>query len=623
MKKLALLVLDSQKLELNIPLKGVYDFFSSASMKSRFSKAVEIAKELEAKGWDVKIIALDSRTEDFLKANGIKTIDAKEVTENLYDLKYGEASLKFLRDLINKISEIDDYSTYRGILLPELDEKNLWRTFVYPAVKSFDLFEKIIKKYRPAKAVILNNGHFYQKIFRLAAGNCGVKIEDKTKWFAQISGNLKKFAIKNMRFAIEPQYLRNLRQAKKFYKKESPGARQKILIAHDTISPAKIIPWAKKLAKKYDVVYAGVREKGAEFEKEGIKYKKLQDYTTAKIIVGLKDARKNFEDSYEDIAGNINIIRAMSFNKADISSCLDEMMLYLHYISYAIAATYVELFNEMLDKERPDLVITVDELSRFGRALIRVANDRAEKTLIVQHGALFDHPLFDSIQAEKFAAYGEQTGEILLKRGATKAQVEIVGQAEEMPKGGKVEIRQKICKKLGLDLKKPVITFASQALPDSINYPNFEIFYGAAAELPELQFAVKLHPDEQETLHNEFIKKLGLKNVKVAKEINTGELLVASDIVVNIYSTVGMEALSFGKPLISLNANLPENCAPKGKGAYIAESSKGLKNAIKSILSADQKKLSDNVKKLSKYYIKATGEVACENVAKLIDKILE
>ena len=73
-KKTALLTLDTQSLDLNIPFKGIYNTVSKTMKALRFSKAVGIAENLKQQGTEAKIIALDSRAEDFLNQRGISTI---------------------------------------------------------------------------------------------------------------------------------------------------------------------------------------------------------------------------------------------------------------------------------------------------------------------------------------------------------------------------------------------------------------------------------------------------------------------------------------------------------------------------------------------------------------------
>lgn len=617
MAKKALLTLDMQSLDLNIPFKGIYNAVSNLSKSFRFSKAVRAVRELESKGIEAKVIALDSRTEDFLKEKGISTIAEKAAIENLYDTKYGEISYKFLQDLTKTLSVVDPASSYKGVMLPDLDAKNLWRSFIFPSITALDTFLKVIKKERPQEAIVLNREHAFQKVFKVAAESSGIKVIDRTNAIAALPWFAKQAAMKNFGSLMAPAYLRNLKERKIASK---PVGKKKIIIAHDTIGPGKVLPWAKKLAKKYEVVYVGVRESGEEFEKAGIKYRKLQDYATSDVIRELKQAKISFRRAYREVIGNPKLMAAMAYDGADMSKILDEMLIYLYYISYPILAAYIELFDRVIEVEGPDVMITVDELSRFGRSMVRVANSRGVGTMVVQHGALHDHPLLASTDATKFAAYGEQTKKILLKRGARANQIEIVGQAEKVPTESPEKIRAKICATLNLDKHRPIITFASQALADSVNYPNFEMFYNGVKDLPELQFVVKLHPDESQKLHCDFAKKLGLRNVTIIKDVPIKEIILASDLVINIYSTVGMEALSLGKPLISINVNLPKSYFPEGSGAHIASNAKSLKSAISSIINKGRS--GEGIKKTSRHYILEVGERACDNVAKAVDKLV-
>ena len=620
MVKKVLLTLDMQSLDLNIPFKSVYNAVSLAMKSMRFAKAVIAVQTLESKGIDAKIIVLDSSTEDILHKAKIKTISAKEVTENLYDLKNGEITYEFLQNFVKTLGAIDPVSSYKGIPLPDLDAKNLWRSFVLPSIVAMDSYTRIIQKERPHEAIILNNAHAFQKIFKAAAESSGIVVEDRTSRLAALPWLAKRIAMENLGKIMTPSYLRKLRNGGRIELKKS--GKRKIIIAHDTIGASKVLPWAKKLVKKYDVVYVGSGKNSEDFERTGMKYRRLQDYSNSGIIQELKHARNEFEHTYHGVIGNPKLMAALSHNGTDMREIFDEMMLYLYYIAYPILASYVELFNEMIEREQPDLIITVDELSRFGRALVRVADNKGIKTMIVQHGALLDHPLFTKIVATKFAVYGQQTKEILVKRGARPQQVEIVGQAENIPAENHEKIKSRIFTELNLNKHKKLVTFASQALAESVNYPSFEIFYKSAKEFPEVQFVVKLHPDESEKLHREFIRKFELDNVAVVKNTPIKELLIASDLVVNIYSTVGMEALALGKQLVSINVNLPKSYFPSGKGAYIASSAKGIKGVIGNIMRG--KGISkETIKKESKYYISETGEKACGNVAKTVDKLIK
>ncbi len=620
MAKKVLLTLDNQSLDLNIPFKSIYNAISLGMRAMRFSRAVTTAQVLESKGTEAKVIVLDSWTEEFLKKAKVKTIPAKEVTENLYDLKNGEITYAFLQNFVKTLGTVDPASSYKGISLPDLDAKNLWRSFVFPSIVAINSYTKIIKKEKPHEAIVLNNAHAFQKIFKIAAESSGIVVEDRTNALATLPWLGKRIAMKNLAKVLVPGYLRRLRRGERINIRK--GSKKKIIIAHDIIGPAKILPWAKKLAREYEVVYVGAGKGKEEFEKNGIAYRNLGEYSNSDIIEELKLSRNEFEQAYHRIIGNPKLRKALSYNGIDMNEIFDEMMLYLYYIAYPILAAYVELFQEMIDREKPDLIITVDELSRFGRALTRVADNSGVKTMIVQHGALLDHPLFTKIIASKFAAYGQQTREILVKRGAKKEQIEIVGQAESVPTENPEKIKSRICTKLNLSKHKPIVVFASQALAESVNYPSFEMFYKAAKDFPEVQFVVKLHPDETEKLHSFFIKKYELSNVSIVKDIPIKELLIAADLLVNIYSTVGMEALALGKPLVSINANLPKSYFPSGKGALIAGNYKAIKSILGKV-TAGLGPSKETIKKTAKYYISETGEKACGNVVEAAEKLLK
>ncbi len=116
-----------------------------------------------------------------------------------------------------------------------------------------------------------------------------------------------------------------------------------------------------------------------------------------------------------------------------------------------------------------------------------------------------------------------------------------------------------------------------------------------------LTLIVKLHP----TSNFKDFKRFASKKVILVKK-NIHELINASDLVIIKYSTVGLEAMAFGKPLIVFGLNLTkENIYAETKAVLVAHNGSELKKAIKDCFDneAVKKELAINREKVLKDYL--------------------
>jgi CDP-glycerol glycerophosphotransferase (TagB/SpsB family) len=73
------------------------------------------------------------------------------------------------------------------------------------------------------------------------------------------------------------------------------------------------------------------------------------------------------------------------------------------------------------------------------------------------------------------------------------------------------------------------------------------------ARVPGIQVIVKLHPDEADgSIERELADEAGLTRCSVVEGGDIVDYLLASDLVIVFFSTVGHEAILMGKPLIQI-----------------------------------------------------------------------
>ncbi|WKB35795.1 CDP-glycerol glycerophosphotransferase family protein [Terrilactibacillus sp. S3-3] len=184
------------------------------------------------------------------------------------------------------------------------------------------------------------------------------------------------------------------------------------------------------------------------------------------------------------------------------------------------------------------------------RALALTALQRGVTSICLQHGALmgeeafFFFAVFCSIQA----VFGRYEQDWYLNKGCNKERILITGHPRfdrifQTSAAG----RPSLYRRLRLSPSQKTILIATQPFSSSF-YPDL---LKKLTAFPDLQMILKPHPWEigknQLTDYLHFTKNPRFRLVK--KEIELYELLPNVDGVITLTSTVGLEAMLFGKPV--------------------------------------------------------------------------
>lgn len=90
-----------------------------------------------------------------------------------------------------------------------------------------------------------------------------------------------------------------------------------------------------------------------------------------------------------------------------------------------------------------------------------------------------------------------------------------------------------------------------QAMP--VEQAGQSLSFAAAVRMPQVQWAIKLHPSEGEERWRERLGDYGLEGRMKIYRGHLNELLCACDVVVSWYSTVILEAALRNRPVVSMN----------------------------------------------------------------------
>lgn len=222
---------------------------------------------------------------------------------------------------------------------------------------------------------------------------------------------------------------------------------------------------------------------------------------------------------------------------------------------------------------------------------------------------------------------GFQDRKYLISQGVNKNKIIVAGQIrfDDIVKRIKPD-REDICKKFGIDPKKKIIMFTAQKYIRGfpITESAKEVFFREIERLDKnkFQFIVTIRDDVDEKKDlPKFDKSL---NVKIIKGGNIYELLSCCDIYSTAFSTVGIEAVLMGKPVVAINIQAKSeeyvNYTKLGVGFKITKENEFLP-ALKRCLY--DKNFNKNFKKarekfIKEYNYKMDGK-ALERIIKIID----
>lgn len=212
----------------------------------------------------------------------------------------------------------------------------------------------------------------------------------------------------------------------------------------------------------------------------------------------------------------------------------------------------IRFFKSLLQREKYDLVVTTNS-PRSEKALVLAARELGIPSVVVVD--LFDHREFVDRTAlpgygTKICVLNEYVRDEMVKLGRPPAEIVITGNPafDKLADPGLKEAASKLRQERSWEGKK-IILWARGNDPESLDLnPAIEKRLGEyALQSPNTILVIRPHPNENlETLEfpaNAFIS---------TRKDPLPPLLEASDLVITMLSTVGLEGALIGKPLIQL-----------------------------------------------------------------------
>jgi len=231
----------------------------------------------------------------------------------------------------------------------------------------------------------------------------------------------------------------------------------------------------------------------------------------------------------------------------------------------------IEKFTEVI----PELLDNLVALDRFfeevpisciivgttedpiSRSIVTMANSKGIPSICMQHGLIMKEegyfPVFSTIQA----VYGEYEKAWYINKGLLEKRIEMVGHPRFEELFSKKRITSSLKKDLRVKYGKKRVLIATQ--PNSFLEWKELIEHLVMDHTNEI--IIKPHPLELNNKGFRYYKMLSSKYraVKIASNLHLYDILPTVDVVVVNSSTVGLEAMLFGKPIIVFKHGINTN----------------------------------------------------------------
>lgn len=216
--------------------------------------------------------------------------------------------------------------------------------------------------------------------------------------------------------------------------------------------------------------------------------------------------------------------------------------------------------KHILEKHQPALIVSADDADQRCKIYSLLAKEEGIPALLVQQGLTdSDYPEWLFFSQSKIAAMGESSASDIASQGVSRERIVVTGNPGfdnlVLPE---IDACFSLRKKLGLVSKDKMVLFASQPYCTGVfNAPDMRrTMIKAIAEavtlLKDVKLIIKPHPGDNIRELKELMGKFP-QVVMLDRKADISLLIKACDVLVTFFSTVALQALYTGKPVINVN----------------------------------------------------------------------
>ena len=270
------------------------------------------------------------------------------------------------------------------------------------------------------------------------------------------------------------------------------------------------------------------------------------------------------------------------------------------------SAIWLEAGRKMVRQEKPALLALTYETGTLSRAIINACREAEVPTIGMQHGA-FSESTDDYVRTadthlrrftpHKTAVWGERFRRVMVENSAFRDDEVVVAgnpRMDFLARAQSLLDKQVVYDKYGLDPRHKIVLAApTETIGRTRHLAKDRFFEGiirAKGALAQHQWIVKLKPGaDSEKSYRELMKEHGESEL-ILTENDLYGLLVAADVVVTPPSSIAIEALIVGKPVVYVVFPDAEDYFPhliEQRAVLPVHDAESLPRAIESLLGPD------------------------------------
>lgn len=587
--------------------------------KDHVDKAINLISKQE----NYLIVALDPDIQYELKRRGIAYVIPEDYI--------GDRDYSKLINFSDKWYEpIKKHFAYDCFSLLELAKIVFLEEFTEIFI-SIDILTNAIKREKPSKILIFKNYENNDLLFRIA-----FQISKKKKIKVSFISDKKKVEIKKLNSFMN-HFLSKLQNLDYNIRSNNFGKQKNRILLIGSYRQVDPICRILKRNKNNIIIRAGDTFGRSLFKKNVDYYINFKYFNTTKIKKRIKLLKrrilfewdrlsKNLELNKKLVYQNVRLLDLIINNKCLINKLLD-------------VVRYIETTKYILNRDKIDIIVLINDVLPFEKSVVKVADKFDIPSLVIQHGLCSSYnPVgYLPLSATKMAVWGDYSRKWMINRGVDENRLVITG-APFFDRYFYRKPGKDVYTELKIDRCKKIVLYTLECSPKNVMFIKFLILpnqhkkrisaiFNTFKNLPDLFLVIKVHPSVKDSSIIDIAsEETGFKNYKVVYDIDIYNLLSISDLVITSWSTVGLEAILLGKPLMIINfyGNVKDPIGFAKKGVAIAvDKPSDLKKTINSMLTdlKLQKSLGKGRRRFIRLYNYKHDGKASERVVKLIKTI--
>lgn len=577
MKKQKILILCENSKVFSYPLNhSIFEMTNTIlNLDFRINSIPEIKKLLLQTDKEFTVVGMDSDSLKELRKNKIPHNSFEEFVQGNSTFEDKKA-IKLIRNAFTtQNKEFKDLFYYDNIFLWDLIELPLYREIAI-LLPNIELIKSIIEKIDPDVVRVNDPGSVLGKIVKFTLQNREISYESfksnrRLKHFLEkeIKIHIFKLGAKIMDF----KELTIARRGSLNYnnqKNDFGEKKYKVLILTEELRHMpQIIPLAQKISKNREIGFMVISKYPWPKKNEnlGIHFKTFHQYDKG-IEKSAKFKAKNIISKLANEGKCRDLTNLIKYNQMNIFDLVNVFYIFESHFSRIIG--YIDLTKRIIDIEKPDLIVVMDERSWPGKTIVKTCLNKSIPSLVLQHGIHGSEAFHGPTHATKLAVYGEHTKRTLIHAGVDPNKIVITGGQQWDDLIGLLKTKNfsknNICKRLGLNKDKKIVLFAGLIdYNPTLGEKELKTVLKAVKKFPHLQLLIRAHPVESVERYKSICRELAIDDAVIIKKPHDYDSILACDIFITQYSTVALDAIIADKPVITINLSKSPDVYPYAK----------------------------------------------------------